>query len=129
MNILKILPSYLLWHYSVSLVEYIGVFRNIIWSEYRLFSMGTLLKTLFSPWHRMNEGYKKGFDMESFAETFILNTLLRIIGFIMRTLVIILGIITIIGTTFVGFIILGIWVFMPAITLGLFIHSLSILIR
>lgn len=129
MNILKILPSYILWHYSVSLIDFFGVFRNLLWAEYRLFSIPTLLKTIFDPWHRLDEKYKQGLDLESFMETFILNTIMRIIGFIMRGLVIIIGIFVMILTTIVGFILLGLWVFMPILTISSFIHSIYILIK
>lgn len=129
MNTIKILPSYFLWHYSISLVEFLGVFRNILWAQYRLFSIPTLLKDLFYPWHRLDEQYKSGFNIESFVETFILNSLMRIIGAIMRSLVILSGILTMFLTIVLGFIILGIWIFMPIIILASFIHSLSILIE
>ena len=55
------------------------------------FSISTLLGTLFSPWKRLKEDYKKGLDIAEFFTSLAVNILMRILGAIMRSVVILVG--------------------------------------
>lgn len=83
--------SYFFWHYTRALAELLGICRNLLWFVYHFFSLGVLGKTLFSPWQKLDEPYKKGFRPSAFFETFVINIVMRIVGFLVRSFVIIFG--------------------------------------
>lgn len=119
--------SYIIWHYTYALGELLGIVRNFIWAEYRLFSIPIMIRTLFSPWHRLGEQYHRTIEIGEILGTFIINTIMRIIGLITRSLIIILGLIVIISTIILGVFILFLWTFMPIIVFASFVHGLLIL--
>jgi hypothetical protein len=121
--------SYLLWHYTYGLGELINTVKNFIWAEYRLFSIPIMLKTLFSPWHRLTEGYVKTLDIGQIFGAFIVNTLMRIVGFIARLSILVIGLAVILLTVVLGCILLGIWIFMPVIAFTLFVHGILVLFK
>ena len=59
-----------------------------------MFSIGLLLRTLFSPFKRMEEERKKGsLKFEDWGGAIIINLLMRLIGSLVRSVIIIAGII------------------------------------
>lgn len=124
---LSFLPYYLAWHYSRALHEMYGVFGNFIWFFYNFFSIPTLLATLFAPFKRMDEGYKKGLNLEAFFETLIVNTLMRLVGMFLRLVLILMGIISL-ALVCVGYVfVLVAWLFAPLFALGLLASALLFL--
>lgn len=121
--------SYFTWHYSVALKELFGICKNFLWFVYHFFSIGVLGKTLFSPWQRMDEGYKKGFRIEAFFEVFIVNTIMRLLGFFVRGFVILIGCVVWLATLAMEIVVFVSWLFMPFIIVVLFISGLRLLIR
>lgn len=83
----------------------------------RLFSPWALLRTLFSPWRRLAEPYKRGLNVEAFFSTLIVNLITRIIGFIVRFFTIIVGLFAIALAFLAGFLTFVIWALMPIIIL------------
>ena len=57
MKYLLIFPYYLSWHYGRGTLETITVFKNFLLFVPRFFSIGTMFKTLFSPFQRLKENY------------------------------------------------------------------------
>lgn len=117
---LTFLPYYLLWHYSRALSEMYHVWGNILWFFYNFFSIPLLLSTLFAPFKRLDEGYKKGLHVEAFFETLIVNMLMRLVGAFMRVTIISVGII-VLALVCVGYVfVLVAWLLAPLLALGLF---------
>jgi hypothetical protein len=109
----EFLVDYIVWHYGRSIQDFLTVWSNYVWFLYNFFSIPLLLKTLFSPWRRMNEQSKVGFNMEAFFEKVMANFIVRIIGFGLRVFVIVSGCIAIFLTFIGGFAFFIIWVTLP----------------
>jgi hypothetical protein len=94
MSFVMFFPAYFTWHYSAALLSLFNIWRSLVWFTYHFFSVGLLLRTLFSPWRRLGEDYKKGsLDMESWFETLVVNSLMRVVGVIIRLVVVIVGLV------------------------------------
>ena len=117
-------PSYLMWHYTSAIKDFLKVSGNFVWFFYHFFSIPVLVETFFSPFKRMGEQYKKGFDIGAFLGTFVVNTLMRIVGVISRTLVIGVGIVTIILVVTLSLALFGVWLILPALVPTLFLMGI-----
>ena len=89
MPIALLIPEYFLWHYTTALRLCLNVVTNFIWFTYHFFSMPVLFRTLFAPWHKIHEKYRRGFHPASLVETFIINTIMRAVGFVVRIVVLV----------------------------------------
>lgn len=118
---------YIRWHYTQGILDLIGVIRNFVWFFYNFFSISLLLKTLFQPFERLGERYKKGFDLGSWMETFVINTLMRLVGAIMRMFLILVGIALILLTLVVGLFFLLAWIFAPLLLFFLVTYGLKLI--
>lgn len=120
-----IIPSYIEWHYTDALRNIWGIFTNFVWFLYHFFSVPVLLRTMFSPWHKLGEKYKKGFNPGAFFSTLLVNIILRIVGFVIRTVVLVFVFAMMAGITFAVAAFYIIWIFMPGILFLLFITSVN----
>ncbi len=124
----RLVFSYFVWHYTIALKDLFNLSRNFLWFIFHFFSISVLLKTLFSPWQKLNETYKGGFDFNAFFETLIVNVLMRIVGFFIRLFMVIAGIISWILTFVALLCTFVLWIFLPFIIIILFISSIKLLI-
>jgi len=95
----------------------LGVWKNYLIFATNLFSLPLLLKTFISPWRKYNWKYPKGFDIGEFLNTFISNTVSRILGAIVRFVLIITGIIFQIFIIAGGLIVFVGWIAVPLIAI------------
>ncbi len=124
----SIIWAYLKWHYAQGVRELVGVGQNFLWFLAHFFSFGLLLRTWVSPWKRMGESYGEGFNLGNFASAFIVNSLMRAVGFVSRTVVLIIGFC---AYLFVLGFFLGVflvWLFAPAILMASIILSATFLV-
>lgn len=117
MHFLLFIPYYAHWHYTRGALDLISNLKNIVRFVFGFFSISILLRTIFTPWERMGESYKKGFDLESWMETFVLNTLMRFVGFVIRFITIILGLLVFAVSIILSLIIFISWILMPFLLL------------
>lgn len=110
-----VLFTYIYWHYTSALIALMINIRNILTFLWRFFAIPTLLKTLFSPWHRMQESYQKGFNIQDVASTFIVNTLMRLVGAIARLAVISFGAGVLIAAATLSLVAVLLWIMFPAV--------------
>lgn len=113
MHFILFIPYYAYWHYTRGISDLLQNLKNIVRFAFGFFSIPILLRTIFAPWERMGESYKKGFDLESWMETFILNTLMRFVGFVIRFITIILGLLASAVSIILSLIIFVSWILMP----------------
>ena len=125
MSIFLVLPYYLVWHYGRAILDIKDNARNFIVFVYNIFSIPTLVSTLFSPWMRINDEYK----VSSLLETFIFNSMMRIFGVFVRIIFILLGIVSLVFTVLCSALFFLFWFFLPALIVMVFIWSLSQLIN
>ena len=109
--------SYIRWHYSLGMQEYLGNWTNFIWFLYHFFSLPLLLHTLTAPWRRLDEHRKVGFHMEALFELVMANTIIRLIGILLRLFMIISGILAIAIGLVIGFLFFIVWSLLPFLVL------------
>ncbi|MBY0328881.1 hypothetical protein K2Q02_02190, partial [Patescibacteria group bacterium] len=80
MNRLFFVAQYTSWHYTKGMRELFRNWMDFLWFLAEFFSLGILVKTLLSPWERMDERYTSGFHPSEMMHTFIVNTLMRVLG-------------------------------------------------
>lgn len=123
------LTHYLVWHYSAGIRGFLVVWKDFLWFAYNFFSIPLLLRTLFSPFQRLGEDYKRGLDLEALASTLIVNTIMRFVGFFARSFVIVLGLASIVFVIAAGATLFVVWLMMPFFIFSLVVLSLYGLIN
>lgn len=113
MNLAAFLPRYFSWHYKNAYSHIYGIWLNMIRFALEFFSVGLLLKTLFSPFERLNEEYKSG--LEAKAETAFVNLMMRIVGLLVRLPVVILGLVSAAFVFFAGLVFFLLWTVLPVV--------------
>src|SRR5688572_8031457 len=108
------LMDYLFWHYRNGISDAKNLSKNLLWFLWNFFSINLLLKTLFSPWQKLNERRTKG-SLQSFFESLVINTLMRLVGAVIRLIFIFLGLIIIAFSAVLLFFFNILWLIMPAI--------------
>lgn len=129
MGIISLMYDYLLWHYSEAIKSFFQIWHNFLWFFFNFFSVNLLLRTLFSPWKRIQDKKKPGFDLGELVSRLIMNTMMRFVGFLLRLLFIIIGIISDIIVLVTGVISFLVWIFMPLIILILLIMGIIFVIK
>jgi hypothetical protein len=124
MSFLVFIPYYFFWHYGRGFKEAASNIFNLVAFIFKFFSIKSLLATLFTPWERMGESYRRGFNLEAWAETFIVNTILRFVGFVVRFLTIIFGLTASLLGLFLALTAIIFWLVAPFLLL--FILSLGL---
>ncbi len=115
------LKDYVLWHYGEGIKNITALGLNFLRFENHFFSQKLLLKTLFSPYRRMQERYKKGFDVEAFLESAIINFITRLVGFLLRSVILLASGVTNLFTIIAIPIALVLWIFLPLLIVALLI--------
>lgn len=119
---------YITWHYGQAYKDTYGIWMNFIWFVFYFFSVGALMSTLFDPWKRMGEDYPIGFSPILALQTFVVNTLMRIVGACVRLLVVGIGL-TLASIVFIlGVIVLLLWTVMPAFLVALVVIGLTLIL-
>lgn len=108
-----LLPRYLAWHYSVGMTDFLRIWGNFFWFFFNFFSIALLLRTLFTPFQRLDEKYAPGLQPGKWAETLTVNILMRFVGAALRLFLVAIGIVAIITTAIVGALLFLTWVFAP----------------
>lgn len=104
------------WWYGPGWRERISIMSGHVDSIMDYFSIGLLLKTLFSPFRQISAGKVNGplaVQMRAFADRLIS----RAIGGMIRSVMIIVGMCAIALTTIIGCISLVLWAFVPLLPL------------
>ncbi len=110
-----IFAIYFWWHYGPGLKGLIQVWKNFLLFGWHYFSVGLLLSTLFSPWHRISSSRGRGFDIGRWSRAFSEDLIARILGAIVRSIVIILGLFFESIVLAVGAGLVFIWLTMPGL--------------
>ena len=121
-----ILASYVTWHYGMALRSGVLLFNNFLIFLFHFFSVSLLLKTYFSKFGRLGERYKRGLNLESLLSTFLINTLMRVVGAVVRTIFILLGLVSIAVTIVLGVTAFLVWIFFPLVIFVSFVLGLTL---
>lgn len=119
--------SYITWHYSGALQSGVLLIRNILTFLLHFFSVPLLLRTYFNKFGRLGESYKGGFDLERFFSTFVVNTLMRIVGVIVRTIFILMGLLSVLVGAMTGLLFIFAWLLLPLIVFVCFVYGITLI--
>ncbi len=117
--------GYAKWHYGKGVREVVSVGGNFLLFISHFFSFGLLTRTLFAPWKRMGESYGEGFDLGRFAETFIVNSLMRAVGFVTRVIVLAIGFLLYVCVFVLCLALFLIWIFAPILLMASLILTVT----
>ncbi|HEY4476907.1 MAG TPA: hypothetical protein VJB69_02940 [Candidatus Paceibacterota bacterium] len=118
---------YFAWHYTNGLVGCIRLLADFLWFIYHFFSIPVLGRTLFTPWRRLGESYRRGFDPEGVLETIIVNVLMRLFGLVMRIVFLVVGFVALFLTSSLGIFLTIIFFFAPLVIAVSFIIGFYLL--
>jgi len=114
---MNILFQALVWQFFDAPKEILKVWQNFLLFNLNYFSVPVLLKTFLSPWRKYSYPYGRIFELWENIETFVFNTMSRIIGAVLRTVLIVLGLLIEIIIILIGLIIFISWLLLPALLL------------
>jgi hypothetical protein len=117
--------AYLKWHYTKAVAELIAVFENFLWFIAHFFSFKLLLKTIFMPWKRLGESYGGGFNLEAFTTAFVVNTIMRAVGFATKVVILVVGGVAWMIVFVFGIFFFLLWLVMPAVIIGSLVLTIT----
>jgi hypothetical protein len=127
MGAISLPASYIRWHYSDAPGQMLRIWRNFLIFVVHFFSLPMLLKTLFSPWRRLGEERKPGFDPTDFASVLVINTFMRFVGFLLRSMVIVIALFCLLMVTAFGIIFFILWFLSPLLSIIFFFKGVALL--
>jgi hypothetical protein len=117
--------AYIKFHYGRGIRELISVARNLLWFVVHFFSFSLLVRTLFSPWRRLGESYGSLFNLQAFFSVFVVNVLMRVVGFVTRTVVLSIGCAAYVGVLVLSLCVALMWLIAPLLFVGLIVLSIT----
>lgn len=123
-----VLKDYIFWHYTVAYVDQIYILKNYVWFLKRFFSIREVVKSLFSPWKRIQDD--KGSllrDPGNFFASLIVNTIMRIVGFFARMILLLIALICFLVLLVIALIVMVLWALIPLIVVFLFGKGVTLL--
>lgn len=107
----------LVWHFYDTPKSILEAFKNFLVFNFKFFSVGLLLKTLFSHWRRYKESYGRGLDIKRYFSVLVGNLTSRILGAMVRTAVIFIGLLVEFFIFLTAIFVLLTWLFLPILLL------------
>ncbi len=112
---LQLSYQYIRWHYTKGVVDLVNLTFNFLWFAYNFFSVPILLRTLFVPFHRLQEKAGSVFQFGKWAEAVLITSLMRVVGFVSRVCVILLALLLMLCVAVLGIVSLAVWLAMPLV--------------
>ena len=126
--VVTILVRYSIWHYAQAPKLILSLWKNMLWYIGHIFSVGTLMKSLFTPWKRIVAKRNKKWNFDDIASAILANFLSRIIGAVMRLFLVAIGRIMQLIVIVLGFIFYLSWFILPVLIAVTFLYGLSLII-
>ncbi len=127
MNLFHNAGAYFVWHYSQGIRDLSHLWGSLIAWAWHFFSIPQLLRTLFSPWQRMDYKLRQpGLHPGQFFGDLIISLLMRLFGFLVRIPTILLGLILLVFMCFLFPLAVLIWLLLPPLSLALIVFGLWI---
>ncbi len=120
------LAAFLYWYAAIAPGDLLAIWKNYLAANLNYFSMGLLLRTLLSPWHRTTEEYRNNGHLMDYVEAAVFNAVSRIVGLIIRLATISIGLIIELAILVLGPLALIAWFALPlALAAALFVSPAS----
>lgn len=124
----NIISLWLEFHFFDAPRNILLAWKNFLKFNLNYFSIPTLIKTFFWPWHRYRTSYGKRIDPWHYFETFVFNSMSRIIGALLRLFFISLGLLVEVFIVFAGLTVFLGWLVLPLILLLGFLFGARMLV-
>lgn len=110
----SLLPLFLRWYFVERPAHILRTFFTYLRALQESFSILFLMKTLFAPWKRIVDAYPQNwFNIRALTETFLFNTVTRLVGAVIRLMAIVTGVLLLLAVI-VGFLAYFIlWILFP----------------
>lgn len=122
--------DYIFWHFTVAPGNILSILGNYLKSTHQRFLITTHLRTLFSPWHRLDPSKIGHEHRPSIPERFldlIVDFYIRILGAIVRLSVVIVGLVWEVVLCAAFILLLVGWLVWPALSVFLLYRGLTLL--
>lgn len=119
--------QYIWWHYHAGLQALIRHASNLPRLIWHLFGPVSLLANLFTPFQRLQEPYPGEVSFKNWVNSFVVNTLMRLLGAAVRTTLLCFGLVVFLMACFITAAVIVVWVVWPlvCICLAVFVVSLA----
>ena len=124
----RLLTTYLAWHWSTAIRRWWQIYLDFLWFCFHFFSLGLLVRTLFSPWRRLAENYPKEFVPSALAETLVVNGLMRLVGASIRLILIAFGLVCLTVVFVLGWVAFVLWLLTPFLPVVLWVVGLYLVL-
>ncbi|MDD5433337.1 MAG: hypothetical protein PHE77_01615 [Candidatus Pacebacteria bacterium] len=124
----NIIFQWLFWHFVESVKNIFLGWKNFLRFNFNYFSVGQLLKSLFSPWKGDISSYGRGFDAARYFNTFLGNMISRVLGALIRLVLIVLGLVFGLGVFLAGALVLIVWICLPAIVVAGLFYAIGVVV-
>lgn len=127
MDVLALIPAYIMWHYTRALREYWHHTENVLWFIGHFFSLATLVRTFFAPWRRLDADKAEHEKLGDMFSRLIFNTIMRVVGAFLRFWILLVGISVLVLAAVMfagGFIV---WLILPFIIVAMLIRGIALL--
>jgi len=128
MKFLRTFLGYLKWHYGKALMTTFAFWKNILIFLFNFFSIKSLSGNFFTPWKRLVDIYPKKFNLKIYFFTFLVNTIMRIVGIILRSIIILIGLVFCFALIILLPVTLLVWLALPIIIISLIVSGLILII-
>ncbi len=122
----RLLQFYLGWHYREGIRGYLALWWTLLRAAFHFFSFPFLLRTLFQPLMRLQEEYGEGFDPSRWAQAFIINTVMRAIGFLSRAGLLVVGLVVLLLLGVAGALGFVLWLMWPMLLSALIVGGFAL---
>lgn len=112
------------WWYGAGFSNRIAYSKSQLANILAMFSVGQLLRTLFSPFRQISAGESNNSSMATFFQAFLDKTMSRLVGAVVRTLTIIAGLISVLGLVVYRAIVIALWILTPLLAVGFIILAI-----
>ena len=123
------IADYIIWHYTRAFADIAHLTGNFLLFGYNFFSIPLLLRTLFKPFHRIQDSSGRGLDLGIIAQNFIFNTAVRVIGAVLRICVLTVGIAFEIAVAVGALLTFIVWLVLPALVPAMAVTGILLMVR
>lgn len=127
MNSVFFCIDFSLWYYTTAIRNILSLWMNAMWFITHFFSIPLLTKTLFAPWKRMTDVYRRE-GVEELLATFVMNVMSRVLGTTVRLSILACGVVSLVLGVGMLFVILAVWVVLPVISVYLILYGVTLLL-
>lgn len=120
--------DYARWHYQEGPGAIVHIWFTMLQYIEQTFAIRLHARSLFVPWHRVQEKTERKFDIEEWAANTLVNIVSRLLGFSFRAFLILAGLLLCFMHCLILPVILLIWFFIPIVVSGLILGGLTLIL-